>query len=268
MVTVMKEKFIKPSQVAALRAQTSAASQNAARDSTWTAALGLAANASLWIAVFAGLFYCQGRAYRDSYLIIHGLYPPMFPWDHGDMVYFGVNIGFSNLLSAIIFPAISASYLIALLILARRRWKKWRGPEAGSKEAKVKTSQRTPMKLTTSQLAIVSFLLLVLAALIFMFIYFIMTTVAASHGRAKAEQEIKRQDSCNFNRMDPQDFIPVRVERLVQGEHERYDGFLITCSAANCGVRSAVTGHAQVIPRDGILRFDTVDIADAYLPAR
>lgn len=264
----MRKTLVKPSQATLLRAQSGVVSRNHARNSAWTAALGLAANASLWVAIFAGLFFCEGHAYRDAYLFTYGLYPPMFPWDHGDMVYFGVNIGFPNILSAIIFPAISASYLIALLAMARRRWKKWKGSEASSNQAQTTATREIQKQLTTLEAVIVSFLSIALAALVFILIYFIMSKVAAIQGHTKAEHEIKLQDSCNFKRMDPQDFIPVKVERLVQGEHERYDGFLITCSATNCGVRSAITGHAQVVPRDGILRFDTVDIVDSYLPPR
>lgn len=263
----MKKPFVKPSQAAKLRAQAGTVSQSTARSSVWTAALGLAANASLWIAVFAGLFFCEGRAYRDAYLGAYGLYAPMFLWDRGDMVYFGVYIGFPNILSALIFPVISASYVIALLIVVRRRWKSRKSPESGSQEGEKSDAQEIQKQLSLLEVSIVSFLSIVVAALIFMLIYFLMSEIAASQGRDKAKHEITLQDSCNVKRMDPQQLIAVRVERLVQGEHERYDGFLITCSAANCGVRSAVTGHAQVVPRDGILRFDTVDIADAYLPA-
>lgn len=268
MLARMKKPFLKPSHASKLRAQAEVTAQSATRNSTWTAALGLAANASLWIAVFAGLFFSEGHAYRDAYLFTYGLYPPMFPWDHGDMVYFGVNVGFPNLLTAIFFPSVAASYFIALLISLARRWKRWKRGDRISQAAENSVAKRTAKPLSMIEIAAISFLLIVGAALIFMFIYFVMNKVAAAQGETKAKQEIKRQDSCNITRMGSHDFIPVRVERLVQNLHEHYDGFLITCSTANCGVRSAVTGHVQVVPRDGILRFDTVDIADAYLPRR
>jgi uncharacterized membrane protein len=268
MLACMRKPFRKPSQAANLRVQARSIAQSPARSSAWAAALGLAANAGLWIAVFAGLFFCEGRAYRDEYLLAYGLYPPMFPWDHGDMAYFGANIALSNILSAIIFPAIAVAYVIALLIILARSWKKWTRRGTSHQEVSTATSRRPSKQMSALEVTIVSFLSFLVAALIFMFMYFVLNKVAAEQGRAKAEQEIRLQDSCNFKRINPHEFITVSVERLAANVRERYDGFLITCSPANCAVRDPQTGQVKIVPRDGIVHFDTVDTAEAYLPRR
>lgn len=240
--------------------------QGTGYSSAWTIALGLVLNASLWIAVFAGFFFCEGHFFRDSYLEAYGLYAPMFPWDHSDTVFFGVNVGLWDILLTILLPVVAATYCVILLIGASSLFKKWRGKIPGKTKA---VAKKKGSRMSTADVFVVSCLTPVVAGFILIVLYMTTTSLAAHQGAEAARREIRAQNSCNPTAIQPDEFIVVSVERLVQGVHEHYGGFLVTCSAANCGVRSVATGHTQVVPRDGILRFDTeVDKMEAYLPNR
>jgi hypothetical protein len=116
---------------------------------------------------------------------------------------------------------------------------------------------------TDAQLFAQQVIFLIIGALIFGICGLAMFGFAVNHGKNRAEEELRSLNSCNTVALEKARLNAVHIVRLIGNQQVTYDGALITCSSANCGVRSMTEDAAQLVGRDHILRFETRPAASA-----
>lgn len=217
---------------------------------------------ALWITGFAGFWFCEGRAYRDAYLIVYGFDPTTLPWERDNLIYFGLGVGFVDVYAGVYYVAISG-FIALLLVIASQRASdhvvsRFRGTRRTARH------KPTPGHIATdAQLFAQRVIFLFIGALIFGICGLAMFGFAENHGKNRAKEELLSLSSCDTIALEKARLNAVHIVRLIGNEQVTYDGVLITCSSANCGIRSMTEDAAQLVGRDHILRFETRPAAKA-----
>jgi hypothetical protein len=228
--------------------------------------IALVLNATVWLTAFAGFFFCEGRSYRDSYLTTYGLYPAMFPWERGDVVYFGFNVGFGDVLAALLWPTIFGCYASFIVILGAHLLKRRRARSNVASPGRSSSSPSSTRQLTDWQTLAVAIFAILGAAIGAMILLAFMLDHAQTRGVSTARAEIRVEDGCGPAVTESDAFSAVHIVRELPTGTKSYDGFLITCASANCAIRDPVHRRSRVVPRDNISTFDTVPKERLYLP--
>lgn len=238
--------------------QTRAASKRRSPSLVHGAMLNLVLSAGIWLASFAGFFYCEGRAYRDAYLIAYGVYPALLPWDRNEVVYFGFNVGFGDVFALLLFPTLIATYVLIIFVAGRTYFEKRRESSVVADAPWRPVSFWNLHELLPMQAWSIAIVGVLLCSVVFMIGVAFMLQHSQDQGAEKARTELAAENNCNLMALESDGYISVHVERLAESRLEVYDGFLVTCASGNCAIRDVTRNSSRFIPKEGILRFDTV----------